>query len=116
MPGTCPVQTQPVETFDVFYSTWRSKKLLKGKTVDQYWLDRGLYCCSVEMSSDTTLEEVLEECRLLGHFGTGTHNTGPWEVHCSRGVWEHRKGSRNLGRCREQDIVFRSWEEIENSN
>lgn len=99
--------------FDFFWTTWRSLKHRHGASHDEFWAARGGLCARLELPEDTTLEQALEAARRAGCFGVGTSQTGCHEVQGPRGVWTHRKGYRNLGRARAEDVVFTSWEESE---
>lgn len=99
--------------FDFFWTTWRSTKHRQGMSHDEFWAARPGHCARLELPEDSTLEQALEAARRAGHFGRGSSQTGCHEVQGPRGVWTHRKGYRNLARCRPDDVVFKSWEQLE---
>jgi hypothetical protein len=99
--------------FDFFWTTWRSLKHRKGLSHDEFWSARGGFGERLELPDDTTLDGALEAARRAGAFGRGSSQTGCFEVQGPRGIWTHRQGLRNLGRARPDDVVFKTWEQLE---
>jgi hypothetical protein len=102
-----------VSAFDLFWTTWRSRKLRGGKGHDEFWRERGGFTARLDLPEDASLDEVLAAARRGKLFGRGTSTTGCYEVQGPRGIWTHRDGLRNLGRARPSAVIFRSWEQLE---
>ncbi|NJK32016.1 MAG: hypothetical protein HC927_06100 [Deltaproteobacteria bacterium] len=101
-------------TWDFFYTTFRSKELLRGRTPEQYWGTR-FYGYSMRLPANLSLAEALAAPAGQNPrpFGFGTSRSGVFQVQTERGVYLHRKGLRNLARCSASQILFYTWSDLE---
>ena len=96
-----------------FWTTYRSKKLLKGLTHAAYWRKRGAKTAVVQLAVTLDLGEALAAARAAGLFGVGTHQVGCFEVQTPIGIYWHARGYYNLNKAKAVDVRFQSWEDLE---
>ena len=100
--------------WDFFFTTFRSKALLRGRTIEEFWATR-FYSFSMKLPPDLELALALDHAQGVRPrpFGIGTSQSGVFEVQNERGVYLHQKGLRNLARCSPRRILFYAWDELE---
>lgn len=98
-----------VSAVDFFWTTYRSRG---GLTHSEYWASRPAHTGRLNLPDGISIRGALAAAREAGLFGKGTSQTGCFEVQTSAGIFTHTRGFANLGRAKDKDIVFRSWDEL----
>lgn len=104
--------TFDLEPWAIIYTTWRSRKLLRGQSVEAYWAERGAYYAVFRLPPGSAYKDALTAYIDAGHR-VGHSCAGPFEIHGPDGLYWHKKGLRNLGLCKPEQVQFSSWDELE---